>query len=308
VFGWFAHIFIHPAEKCGTSLVLRGDQGVGKTIVGETFGHLLGIHYKLVAEPRYVTGRFNAHLEGCLLLHCDEAFWAGDHVAEGKIKDLVTGKHQLIERKGYETVVVANHVRLFVNGNANWLVPAGTDERRFAVLHVGAAHKQDHRYFGAIVAELQAGGYERLLYELLTFDLSQVNLRVIPMTTALLDQKIASLPAEQAWWLDVLKNGSLPGCALPPHRCPRPLLFDHYTYHAQIVGERRRNTETQLGIFLHRIIPGLTDNRETYIHEDAKHRWRIYNFPPLATCREAFARELQQDIDWGEPEEWEREE
>jgi hypothetical protein len=96
VFGWFADIFQHPAQKCGTSLVLRGDQGVGKTIVGETFGRLLGIHYVQIADPRYVTGRFNAHMEKCLLLHCDEAFWAGSHEAEGKLKDLVTGMSSVL--------------------------------------------------------------------------------------------------------------------------------------------------------------------------------------------------------------------
>jgi hypothetical protein len=62
VFGWFADIFQHPDTKCGTALVLRGPMGVGKTIVGDTFGQLLGAHYVQVADPRYVTGRFNAHL------------------------------------------------------------------------------------------------------------------------------------------------------------------------------------------------------------------------------------------------------
>ena len=125
VFGWFADIFQNPASKCGTSLVLRGDMGVGKTIVGETFGHLLGLHYIQVADPRYVTGRFNAHLVRCLLFHCDEAFWAGDRAAEGKLKDLVTGKRHPIELKGFEAFFVHNYVRMFINGNPGWLVRAG---------------------------------------------------------------------------------------------------------------------------------------------------------------------------------------
>ena len=69
----------NPEEKTGTSLVLRGKMGTGKTKVGEVFGSLLGPHYVPVSDPRYVTGRFNSHLVSCLLLHCDEAFWAGDH-------------------------------------------------------------------------------------------------------------------------------------------------------------------------------------------------------------------------------------
>ncbi len=57
VVGWFAHIFKSPADKSGTSLVLRGEMGVGKTKVGEVIGSLLGEHFVLAPEPRYVTGR-----------------------------------------------------------------------------------------------------------------------------------------------------------------------------------------------------------------------------------------------------------
>ena len=97
---WLADIFQRPALKCGTSLALRGKQGVGKTKVGEVMRSLLGVHYKLVADPRYVTGRFNSHMISLLMLHADEGFWAGDKKAEGKLKDLVTGDTHPIEFKG----------------------------------------------------------------------------------------------------------------------------------------------------------------------------------------------------------------
>ena len=211
VVGWFANIFQHPEQKMGTSLVLRGKMGTGKTKVGEVFGSLLGTHYVSVSDPRYVTGRFNSHLVSCLLLHCDEAFWAGDHTAEGKLKDLVTGQDHLIEFKGKEPIKVRNYVRLFVTGNPNWLVPAGLEERRFAVLDLGEGHVQDTAYFAGIDEQMDNGGREALLYYLLKFDLKNVDLRTIPKTTALLDQKISTLNPMQGWWLDTLMRGQLPG-------------------------------------------------------------------------------------------------
>ena len=60
VIAWFADIFQRPAIKCGTSLALRGKQGTGKTKVGEVMEALLGVHFKQVSDPRYVTGRFNS--------------------------------------------------------------------------------------------------------------------------------------------------------------------------------------------------------------------------------------------------------
>ena len=79
-----------------------------------------------------MVGRFNSHMISLLLLHADEGFWAGDKKAEGRLKDLVTGKTHPIEFKGKEAFWINNYVRLFVTGNPDWVVPAGFEERRFA--------------------------------------------------------------------------------------------------------------------------------------------------------------------------------
>jgi hypothetical protein len=305
VIGWIAHIFQHPDQKIGTSLALRGDQGTGKTKVGETIGRLLGNHYQLVSDPRYVVGRFNSHLISTLLLHADEAFWAGDHAAEGRLKDLVTGTKHHVELKGFEPIVIDNYVRLLVTGNSNWLVPAGLGERRFAVLDMGEKHKQDHRYFAAIDAQMKAGGDQALLYHLLEFDLSSVNLRTIPKTAALLDQKVSSLSTEQAWWLDMLKSGTLPWGCNQQGACPKDALFSQYIEHAKDSGARRRSIETQLGMFLGKVVPDLRIQRLTYCVKidgiTVDKQGRVYTFPPLAKCRKAFESILQQDLAWPEP-------
>jgi hypothetical protein len=320
VVGWFANIVQHPERKMGTSLVLRGRQGVGKTKVGEVFGSLLGRHYLLVSDPRYVTGRFNSHLVSCLLLHCDEAFWAGDHAAEGKLKDLITGQDQLIEFKGKEPIKVRNYVRLLVTGNPDWIVPAGFEERRFAVLDVGEGHMQDKPYFAAIDEQMDNGGREALLDHLLKFDLKSVDLRTIPKTPALLDQKFSTLNGMQGWWLDTLMRGQLPGL-LPDESpkgywtCPSASIFDLYIDHAQKQGIRRRSLEVQIGIFLNKHVPGLI-KREIATKNEVSNsavdlngptelfRNNVYDFPPLATCRKAFAESLQQDIQWPGQSDW----
>jgi hypothetical protein len=225
IVAWFAQSFQRPGEKLDTSLCLRGEMGVGKTKVGEVFGSLLGEHYALVSDARYITGQFNSHMASLLLLHADEAFWAGDKRGEGKLKDLVSGKQHFIEFKRVDPIRVANYLRLFVTGNRDWMVPAGFGERRFAVVDVGDEHMQDHPYFAAIDAEMNSGGREALLYHLLNFDLSSVNLRVIPKTAALLDQKIASATPEQAWWLDTLTRGELPWGTDELDTCLKTRLF-----------------------------------------------------------------------------------
>ena len=210
IMGWFAAIFQQPTVKMETAVVLRGGQGVGKTKVGEVIGSLLGDHYVLVSSSRYVTGQFNSHMKSLLLLHADEAFWAGDKAAEGKLRDLVSGDEHLIEYKGIDQIRVTNLIRLLVTGNDAWQVPAAFGERRFAVFDVGDAHKEDHAYFAAIDKEMDNGGREALLHYFLNFPLASVNLRKIPETAALLEQKIASMSPEQSWWFETLRKGELP--------------------------------------------------------------------------------------------------
>jgi hypothetical protein len=318
VVGWFAKIFQHPEQKMGTSLVLRGKMGTGKTKVGEVFGSLLGTHYVTVSDPRYVIGRFNSHLASCLLLHCDEAFWAGDRAAEGKLKDLITGQDHLIEFKGKEPIKVRNYVRLLVTGNPDWLVPAGLEERRFAVLDVGEGHIQDTAYFAGIDEQMDNGGREALLDYLLKFDLKGVDLRTIPKTAALLDQKISTLSPVQGWWLDMLTRGQLPGL-LPdesPNGCWTCLsasIFDLYLHHAQSQGSKRRSLEVKIGMFLKKHVPGLRKREKEFIKtqvSDVKDirtkpfRDNVYDFPPLATCRKAFDEKLQQNFEWSVKSDW----
>ena len=148
-----AHLFQRPAERIGTSLVLRGKQGTGKTKVGEVFGSLIDRHYLLVDSPRYITGQFNAHLAGCILLQADEGFFAGDRASAGVLKSLVTSSWHMIERKGVDPVQVRNLVRLLVTSEDNWVVPASLEERRFAIFDMGQAAMQNSDYFAAIDRE-----------------------------------------------------------------------------------------------------------------------------------------------------------
>lgn len=306
---WWADIVQHPASKCGTSLVARGKQGTGKTKVSEYMQATIGsAHFIKVADPRYITGRFNSHLASCLVLHADEGFWAGDRSAEGKLKDLITGNDHFLELKGKEAFRVNNFVRLFVTGNHDWQIPAAFEERRMAVLDVGEEHREDYSYFAAIDHEMKNGGPEALLHHLLQVDCSAVNLRQIPNTTALLEQKIASMTTEQAWWLDILRNGTLPNDYDGAGVSPSKEMYEHYLAYAKSRGTQFRKSETALGMFLYKYVPQLL--REHRPYKDGKILPRIREFPPLAECRDTFAQLLQAqgmtaDLGWDSTEEWE---
>jgi len=298
---WFADIVQNPRSKPGTSVVYRGRQGTGKTITGNIVGKLFGHSYKHVASARRVTGQFNPHLGECLLLHADEAFWAGDKSGEGALKDLITSNVQWIERKGIDAVEVPNYVRLLVTSNSDWVVPAGLEERRFCVIDVGESHMQDKAYFKAIMQQMESGGYEALLQYLMDFPLDGIDLRTIPQTSALAEQKIASLPPESAWWLDTLARGALWGDRDGAGLVAKKRLYADFVRHAERVGVRRKSIETAVGIFLKKHVKGL---KTPYVRLDDDPRpVPCYQFPPLRKCREVFGRTIRH-FEWEEPWEW----
>lgn len=298
IFGWFAQIVQKPREKLGTALVLRGKMGTGKSKLGEVFGSLFASHYVQIDEGRYVTGQFNGHMANCVLLQADEAVWAGDKSAEGRLKGLITSEFQMIEAKGVDPIRMPNYVRCIMTSNEDWVVPAGKDERRFCVLDVHPRCAQNHDYFGEMQRELDNGGRERLLFDLQRFDLDTVSLRQIPRTKALLDQKLRSLDSVDSYWFNRLWEGlttAESGNWLG--EVSTNVLFQDYVKTSSQIGEKRRQSNAQFG---ERILKmGAKKTRPIGRTEDGKiHRPYHYTFPSLDEARRRFERLVGQTIDW----------
>jgi hypothetical protein len=212
--GFFAHMVQRPWEKPLTALVFRGKKGTGKNAAVDRVGQLFSGNYFTADDNRYLTGNFNSHLESCLTLVLDEAQWAGDKKAEGRLKGLITGEFHLIERKGSEAYKVKNLTRVIVLGNEDWLVPASQEERRFAVFNVGDGRMQDRAFFKEMREGMEANGregYGLLLHTLQQFDLAGVDVNEAPRTQGLADQKRESMSPTQQWWLESIESEVLLG-------------------------------------------------------------------------------------------------
>jgi hypothetical protein len=208
---WMARAVQNPGEQGHVAVVLRGGRGTGKGSVAQIFGSLWGRHFLHISSAKHLVGQFNAHLRDCVALFADEAFYAGDKQHESTLKTLVTEDTLIVEGKGLDAEVAPNYVHLIMASNDDWVVPAGADERRYFILDVGDRKKQDKAYFRALHQAMNEGGREALLHYLLTMDLSDYEVREIPQTDALRDQKEQSLRPQEEWWLDVLRSGVIPG-------------------------------------------------------------------------------------------------
>jgi hypothetical protein len=300
VFGWFAHMMQKPRERIGTALVLRGSRGSGKSKVGEVIGSLIAAHYFPVDDPRYITGQFNSHSASCLFLHADEAVWAGDKHAEGRLKSLITSAVQMIEAKGVDPIRMPNYTHVLMTSNEYWVVPAGEDERRFCVLDVGSHCAQNNEYFRQMDEQLDAGGRERLLYELQAFDLASVNLWKIPQTKALLDQKLQSLDSINDFWFNRLHDGLL--MSEDDSWREQVIKADFYSAYLKDsarIGIGRKRGEAEFWKRMLKLAPGLTPSRPNVeVAPGIIKRTRAFDVPPLNECRANFEKFLGQSIAW----------
>lgn len=258
---WMAKTVQSPGQPGQVAIVLRGGRGTGKSIWAKTFGHLFGRHYMQVSNPAHLIGTFNGHLRDVVLLFGDEAFYAGDKKHSSVLKTLITEDFLAIEQKGIDVETSMNCIHLIMASNDEHVVPAGMDERRFLVLDIGEDNKQDTKFFAAMQKQMDDGGYEALLHHLMNFDLNGYQIRDVPKTKALVDQKLLSLSNEQEWWYNKLCTGSLYKDEGWLDEIPKNLLLDEYTRYLQKFNTLGRSNATKFGMFLKQIIPNLREIR-----------------------------------------------
>jgi len=297
---WMAHLVQRPWEKAGTSIVMRGNEGVGKGMFAIALVKLCGVHGLHVTQPKHLTGNFNVHMASRLLVFADEVTWGGRKQEEGVLKAMITEDNVLTEPKGVDLFRARSFCRVVVSSNNDWVVPAGTTARRFLVLDVPDHREKDFPYFAALKREIDNGGVEALRLYLEGLDLEKLpNPRLIISTDALRDQKIETLDAKGQWLLGILRNGCLGGFSEKWPTAPVPVtqVYESYLETARAIGSNRRSLEMQVSIYLRRIFGNNLAKGRAYA-KDAKQTSRAFAFPPLEEARNAFEKFLGSEIDW----------
>ncbi len=299
VLAWMAQGVQHPEESPEVAIVLRSEErGTGKSFFARQYRLLFGQHGLEISNAQHLTGRFNSHLEDCCVLVLNEAFWAGSHGDEAVLKTLITEDTITIEPKGFPLKTVSNYLRIIMTSNAEWVIPAGCDERRFLVLDVGTAQKQDTAYFAAIAKQMDNGGRAAMLYDLLHYRYSRIDLRRAPQTDALTKQKLLSLRPAEKWLFDKLSEGQL----LPDDDgwCPdvsKSALVADFAESLRSGGRRGdlRASQTELGTLLAKMFGGQLSEHRPRVGGARVRRWIL---PSLAECRKLFEARLGASCRW----------
>ena len=209
VMGWLARLVRLPGEQGEVALVLRGGKGIGKGTLANAMLRIFGQHGLTISNPEHFMGRFNGHLRDACFVFADECFFAGDKQHESTLKTFVTEPTITVEDKFARPVTVKNVSHVLMASNEQWVIPAGKDERRFAVLDVSESRKQDRGYFEPLYREMNAGGIAAMLDDLLAYDITNFDVRDYPRNDALRDQKAQSFKDVDAWLFNCLNLGQI---------------------------------------------------------------------------------------------------
>jgi phage/plasmid-associated DNA primase len=297
---WMSRMVQDPGgKKPGTSVVLRGERGTGKSIFVEIFGKVFGHHFFPITNSKQVTGRFNAHLKDCILLYMDEAWFAGDRSSEGVLKGLITSDKHMIELKGKDAFVVSNHVNCIISSNSSWVIPVGNKERRFFVLDVGNDHIQDHPYFEKIDQQMnEEGGIEAMLHDLMAIDISKFNLREAPKTSGLSDQLIQNFSSfDQFWFEKLISNAEIGEYDMESNSenmILKSKLYDEYVDFCKKINLKYIFTQAVFGRNLSKSCDFEVTQR---LQSNGKYA-RSYIFPEKNVCRKQFTQQIGMEIDW----------
>jgi hypothetical protein len=312
---WLAMCVQYPGKPGEVAIVLRGKQGTGKGFFIREFGKCWGQHFIHVTNGRHLTGNFNVHLEDAVVVFADEAFWGGDKKGAGVLKALITEPTLPVEAKYRNLKFVRNCVHLLLATNSDWAVPAGVDERRYLILDVSDSHAQDHKYFEALAKQMIGGGRQAMLFDLQNRGLKNFDVRTMPKTQALYEQKLLGLEIHQKWWFQKLTDGQL----LPDHEywkevSPTSDLYDDYVQFSNKAGQSRKSVETELGRRIRTLLPPMYPRKlkvkttvkkwdqNLLAYEEFDQNVPSWQFPPLAECRRHWDQLTKHTEDWLEEE------
>jgi energy-coupling factor transporter ATP-binding protein EcfA2 len=251
----------NPAAQAEVCLVLIGHKGTGKGTLAKLLRRIFGAHAFQVTSREHVIGRFNGHLQDCVLFIADEAYWGGDKRPVGTLQGMITEETLAIENKGYNLITVPNYLHVLMLAEPGWVIPAGRYERRYAALRVSEAQMRKGEYFKPLYAQIFGTGAAGMLWDFQRMDLGDWHPREIPDSllkgSALQHQQTLTLPPMEQWYLSLLEDGEIPGALIadalsgkrsrPQHVYAHSLMAHAKNFHTRLKYELTYN---QLQMFL----------------------------------------------------------
>jgi len=196
IINWISWIVQNPGKKTLICPVLRGKPGCGKSLIVDILIKMFGS--KLAHSTGKMSEIFEKHSHirnGRIFINIDEMDAKSGYTHNEVLKNATTAETLTYEPKGINPSVQTNFNNFFVTTNNDKSVVYQEGERRYAPFDMDDELVGNHEYFDALI---EWSNDENNIASLFNYfnnvDLSNVNLKLIPQTEALLETKMLSLP------------------------------------------------------------------------------------------------------------------
>ena len=211
---WLADILQNPLRKPGVCVVLRGDEGTGKSVIGAIMRRILGAKNVLTtSDHKRILAQFNTAVMNKILVLGEEMLFAGDHATADKLKHFITGQTMSVEFKFGDVLEIDSYHRLLLTSNHEQVIQASGLARRFVIFDVSDARRGDADYFDKLYAVADGRSHAAaaaFMQYLLDRDLKNFQpwaaQQALASDMALARQKTLSLSPPLQWLREVIDN------------------------------------------------------------------------------------------------------
>ena len=134
---WIAHIFQYPTEKTNTAIILKGQQGCGKSITCEFIGKLLNYdkYYYKTADPlKDLFGNFNSIGGAKMLIALEEAESNVSSKIYERMKEAITATKRTLNEKFVKERKQNDYARYILATNNEVALKIDDNERRMVCI------------------------------------------------------------------------------------------------------------------------------------------------------------------------------
>ncbi len=230
---WLEAWFYYPLAVPGTKLfsavnIWAVDQGVGKSLIGETLGAVYGKNYGLISQ-RELESDFNGWLVNKQLVMIDDLSEHDSRAKADVLKKLITQRTAQVNVKYLPTYEVPDCCNFYITSNRCAALYVEEGDRRFFVHETKVAPLSSdfyHRY-ATWLREGGGAGAAALLYHACNVDLSWFKPHAPPPITAAKTDMMTAAKNEFALWVSQLRDDPEERLKLGEYRIKRDVFTVH---------------------------------------------------------------------------------
>jgi hypothetical protein len=150
---YFAHIIQKPFKRTNVSIVVQGEQGVGKDSYFDAIGYgVLGreYYYSTKSPENDVFAKFNSALARKLVVKFEEADFKTNKENASKLKGLITEIEVQIEKKNKDPINLNNLTNIVMTTNNDVPVVLEETDRRFVLIQASSEKRTDTEFWKRI--------------------------------------------------------------------------------------------------------------------------------------------------------------